>query len=74
MWDGKITIDPKKINEISKVCLDISHKDKTFSYTFQGDDLVIHHFDRNQCYKKVLWLINKVKALDGCKFRVVKYE
>lgn len=72
MWEGIIQIKPNTFNEINKICTDISRKDSDFNFKIQENKLIVIHNDRNRLYKKIIWLINKVKPLEGCKFKVTR--
>jgi hypothetical protein len=72
MWQGIIKFDNKNFDAVRKVCVDISLKDSTFSWTMEQGKLIIKGDDRNKTYKKVVWLINKVEYLKGCPFNIVK--
>lgn len=74
MFNGQIQMKPNTIDEVHQICKKIRNKDSDFNFTIDGFSLIIHHPDRNKCYKKIIWLINKVKPLEGCKFKVKKIK
>lgn len=71
MWVGKINLKEGTKDDVEKVCSDIESKDQTFKWEISDNHLLIsHENNRNKVYARVVWLINKVEALKGCKFQV----
>jgi hypothetical protein len=70
-WIGSIKMNENTIEEVRKICQEIELKDESFKWKVDDNKLLItHENNKNLVYKRVLWLINKVKPLEGCKFKV----
>lgn len=71
-WIGSIQIRKDTTEDVTKVCEDIANKDESFQWKIENGKLLITHNDKNIMYKKLIWMLNKVEVLKGCKF-MVKY-
>jgi len=72
---GIIQINPDIVDDVRRICQNIEAKDSSFKWEINGYNLLIsHENNRNKVYARVVWLINKVEPLKGCKFRVTKIE
>jgi len=70
MWKGKINLKEGTEEEVRKICGDISAKDKSFQWEIKGQALFLTHENKDILWKKLLWMVNKVKALEGQNFSV----
>jgi hypothetical protein len=71
-WTGKIRFDEKHSDSVKRICGDIELKDNTFKWNIDKNVLMLEGGNRNLIYRRVVWMINKVDYLKGCRFVVEK--
>lgn len=70
MWIGLIKMRENTSEDVVKTCKEIELKDESFKWKVEDSHLLITHENKDILWKKVLWLVNRVEALKGCKFKV----